>query len=73
LKEKDMLTLKDTERYYVYSHLQALQDYQDELEDLYLARNDAMTDGATAADIEEIDFLIHLAELSILEIKSLAN
>lgn len=68
-----VIDLQETIPYYMYSHLQMLQDYKDELEALERAKVNAELSGAMLEDIYEFEWEINLVLHAIGELKALAN
>lgn len=65
--------LANTIPYYVYSHLQQLQDLEDELAALHIAKNEVMLSGGMLEDLYEFDIEIECIAAAIAEVKALAN
>lgn len=68
-----VINLNETIPYYMYSYLQMLQDYQDELAALHSAKTSAELNGAMYSDLVEFDIEIDAITFAIREVKSLAN
>ncbi len=64
---------KQTEPYYALSHLQELQDLNDELLAFRRIYDEAVSAGESEEEIAEIQWNIELIEQSIKDIKSYGN
>lgn len=68
-----VINLNETIPYYVYSHLQQLQDFYDELAALQSAKFNAELAGAMLEDLYGFDIEIESVTAAINELKAMAN